>query len=360
MKKSNVAFLVGNLELGGGGERTVCNLANGLSAYYCVHIFHFGKRCPFDLIPDVRIHNLSTNGSYIIRKIMRRRFLQNAIRENDIELIVSFGWQQSIYVLNVKKGSNYKWISSERNNPVLEPSTRFWRWMRDRAYRASDYLVFQTKFARDYFNLKKSTIILNPIKECLPTQCDYYSTDKVIVTFCRLYKQKNIPLLIDAFELFYKNHNDYRLMIYGDGEEYCGLVEYIKKKRLDKQITIHPFEADIHSKILNSKMYVSSSDYEGLSNSMLEAMAMGMPTIVTDCPVYGARAVIKNGLNGFIVPMSDPLALSDTMGKIADNYKLAVSIGKNAKDVTIVCNIKTVCEKWKTVIDMVLYGHTCV
>ena len=55
----------------------------------------------------------------------------------------------------------------------------------------------------------------------------------------------------------------------------------------------------------NAMVYVSSSDFEGMSNTMLEAMAMGVPTIATDCPIGGAKTVIKNGENGILTPVGN-------------------------------------------------------
>ena len=70
-------------------------------------------------------------------------------------------------------------------------------------------------------------------------------------------------------------------------------------------------------------MFVSSSDFEGLSNSMLEAMAMGIPTICTDCPCGGAKMVIENGINGLLTPVGDKDELSAAMQQVADNSQIA-------------------------------------
>ena len=63
-------------------------------------------------------------------------------------------------------------------------------------------------------------------------------------------------------------------------------------------------------------MFVSSSDFEGISNSMLEALGMGLPVVVTDCPVGGARMVIKSGENGILVPVGDTQAMYEAMRSV--------------------------------------------
>lgn len=78
-------------------------------------------------------------------------------------------------------------------------------------------------------------------------------------------------------------------------------------------------------------MYVLSSDYEGISNSMLEAMALGIPVVATDCPIGGSRMYIKDGVNGFLVPVGDAEALAGAMGRLADEPALGVRFGKEAE-----------------------------
>ena len=76
-------------------------------------------------------------------------------------------------------------------------------------------------------------------------------------------------------------------------------------------------------------MFVLSSDYEGISNAMLEAIAMGVPTITTDCPIYGARVYIDNGVNGILTPVGDKNALVDAMCRIAADNSLTESLSQN-------------------------------
>ena len=100
--------------------------------------------------------------------------------------------------------------------------------------------------------------------------------------------------MIDAFEILHEKHPDIMLEIYGEGELKSYLQKLIKTKNLENVIEILPFSSKINELMLDSIAYISSSDYEGISNTMLEAMALGVPTVVTDCPVGGGRLMIKN------------------------------------------------------------------
>ena len=78
-------------------------------------------------------------------------------------------------------------------------------------------------------------------------------------------------------------------------------------------------------------MFVLSSDYEGMPNALMEAMASGLPCVSTDCGGGGARFLIRDGENGFLVPKGDEEALADAMRKILSDKELADMLGNNAR-----------------------------
>ena len=93
-------------------------------------------------------------------------------------------------------------------------------------------------------------------------------------------------------------------------------------------------------------MYVNSSDYEGMSNAMLEAMAIGMPVICTDCPIGGANAVIRNGENGILTEVGNAKEMSQAMKKIAGNKELADMLSKNAAKIRSEMSLANTAKKW--------------
>ena len=93
-------------------------------------------------------------------------------------------------------------------------------------------------------------------------------------------------------------------------------------------------------------MYVLSSDYEGISNSLLEAMAIGLPVIATDCPCGGCRLCIENEKNGLLVPVGDDKAMAEAMGRIAAEPKKADSMGKTASKIAERFSIRHISGEW--------------
>ena len=123
-------------------------------------------------------------------------------------------------------------------------------------------------------------------------------------------------LPIYAFSMLADEFPEYKLVIYGQGVLEDELRAQIKSLNLEDRVLLPGFASNILEKVAPCSMFVSSSDFEGISNSMLEALGMGLPAVVTDCPVGGARMIIKSGENGILVPVGDTQAMYEAMRSI--------------------------------------------
>ena len=180
---------------------------------------------------------------------------------------------------------------------------------------------------------------------------------KVIVNFCRMDSQKNLFLLVDAFDKIVKKYPDFRLYLYGvtvtpTHKSYKKqLLSHIQSIGLTGKITVFNAASDVHERIRDCAMFVSSSDYEGLSNSMIEAMALGMPCVCTDCDGGGARELIQNGVNGLLVPKNDVEELANAITRMIEDKELAAKCGKAASGVREQLSIKNIIKKYFEVIE---------
>ena len=160
-----------------------------------------------------------------------------------------------------------------------------------------------------------------------------------------------LKMAIDSFEIFYKNHKSYTYSIYGDGTLYDEIYDYIKRKGLENVIYLRAFNPNIHNIMADAKMFISSSDYEGVSNAMLEALGIGMPVICTDCPIGGAREAIKNGVNGFLVERNDINMLAKYMSMVADDRELRQTLSQNARDILNIYSTDNILREWDSIIN---------
>ncbi len=225
----------------------------------------------------------------------------------------------------------------------------------------ADGVVLQTENELEFYGdvLKNPVVINNPVKSSLPERF-IGERRKVIVNFCRVSKQKNLPLLFEAMQKLHKDYPEYILEIYGNTVEKHEeelLKEYkelINSLNAEGYIKLLPPSKDVHKIIRDCAMFVSSSDFEGLSNSMIEAMAIGLPCICTDCLGGGAREMITDGENGLLVPMNDPEALYLAMKRFIEEPELAVKCSVNAEKKRDELSLPVIAGKWLDYIESII------
>ncbi|MBQ9314221.1 MAG: glycosyltransferase [Clostridia bacterium] len=342
----------------GGIERVISILSDKLSSEYQLYVLTtIGQDVKYSLNQNVKILHLKNNSNNkIVNFYHRIGNLNKIINEERFDLCIAFGYKvgMSLVIASKVLKSSAKIILTERTDPDSYCNSIIKK-VRDILFRKSDMFICQTEFVKDYYSkrgVKKLVVIPNPIKEGLPNPYDG-ERKKVIVNFCRLNEQKNLPLLIDAFEQVYKIHNDFKLVIYGEGSLKDFLLNYISNKNLSDVIEIHDFISNIHEVINDCFMFVSSSNFEGISNSMLEALALGLPCVCTDCPVGGASLAIEDKINGILVPIKDCNALTNAMKDIIENDALRNNISKNAVNVRERFRPGNISNMWKEIIERV-------
>lgn len=339
----------------GGVERVLSVLANHMSEndfdVYVVAIasdqvsYHISSNVHYEYVPIIRVYQ--RNG--LLKELSVMKQIGKVIKRIDPDWVI--GFDDSIIIRSVPAAwfLRKKILVSERIDPSIYGLPM--RILRQIAYDMADRVVFQTPDAQKYFpkrTQKKSVVIPNPIEDNLPYREE--KTNKDIVMACRLRKQKNVALAIDAFERFYQSHKDYRLVVYGEGELLPELQEQAAKLGISQAAVFPGHTKSIHQIMQSCAMYLSTSDYEGISNSMLEALAIGVPTVCTDCPVGGARMFIDNGVNGILVPVGDKDMIAEAMAKIVDNRSYAQELSHNSISIRELLNPKKICPQWEALL----------
>ena len=280
----------------------------------------------------------------------RISWLRGVAKHNPDACFVAFEYFVNMQTIIALAGLPNRLVISERNDPARVGSGKKTNWLRERLYRHADMLVCQTDDAAAYFSNKVAkTVILNPVKDNLPEPfCG--ERRHSVACFCRLEKQKNLGMLLRAFAEFLGSHRDWTLEVYGDGSEHDALVALAGELGIANAVSINPGRQDVHDVVRDAGMFVLPSDYEGLSNSMLEAMAIGLPCICTDCPCGGARMVIRDGENGILVPVGGEVELSVAMARVADGDGLAQRLGSNAAGIREMLSAGVIADRWSEVI----------
>lgn len=329
MKNEKIVFVIPNMR-GGGTERVISMLAREyVSRGMDVDILTFASgECAYQLDERVKLVCVSeqSHGNPIIQ--LKRLFrMRKYFRKNKGCYIYSFSVAGTIFSAITKFGLNCPMFVSERNDPRQGRED----WLRDWAYSKAVGIATQTRECISYFPeklQKKMTVIPNPIDSALEEPY-FGEREKSIVYVGRLHHQKNPKLLLTAFARFVEKYPDYTLHMYGDGELKEEMQEYVQSQHIDKNVVWHGFCKDVRTRIYKAGMYVLSSDFEGISNSMIEALALGIPVIATDCPIGGSAMYIEHGVSGFLVPVKDEDKLLEAMCAIAENEELAQKLSHN-------------------------------
>lgn len=190
-----------------------------------------------------------------------------------------------------------------------------------------DIMISLTKEDLQYYEKKKITscIIPNPIEELssLP------ENNKNIIFIGRFSKEKQ-PL--EALHIFYESklwEQGYTLKMFGYGELKSSLYWYINEKKLNHFVSIIESENNIKNMLTDSRCLIVTSEIEGFSLSIIEALSFGIPCFAYDAP-YGPRNLIINGVNGYLVKLNDRDEFISKIRKI-DNYPISKNIQNTAK-----------------------------
>ena len=285
-----------------------------------------------------------------IDKIKSMFRLRKIIKKTPNSVIVSFEYFINMRVIISSFLLKNKVIVSERNDPSKSGNKK--KKIRNFLYMFADTLVCQTNDAKNYFPIKiqkKTVVIPNLVRDDLPKPY-FGKRKKKIVTFCRIEKQKNLFMMVDAFKIFLSKYSDYTLEIYGDGTEKQKIIDYVKENGIEDKVIFKPFIQNLHNQILDYTMFISTSDFEGISNSMLESLTIGLPTICTDCPCGGAKMAIINNENGLLSSVGDVNEFAEKMIYLVENPELMKKFTDNYKITKTRFESTKILSEWESVI----------
>ncbi|MGN0773664.1 MAG: glycosyltransferase [Candidatus Ventricola sp.] len=295
-------------------------------------------------------YNLLDRKLYIDMQYTRKlKYYSSKQKDIAKSIVISFMPIPNIAAASLKKKYKYSLILGEFNSPHLEFAEKAPENTLKRIYFPNaDGFVFQTdeqKGFYHYLSTVKKVVIPNPL-ESIHVEPFQGQRKKEIVNFCRHVKAKNLPLLIEAFSKLVQEYPDYTLVIYGDGPEKNSTERCVREHGIEEKVILKPYALNVLESIRESAMFVSSSDREGISNSMVEAMAIGLPTICTDCPAGGARMFIKSYINGILVPVQNPEALYRAMKFVIENPENAAMMSENAVEIRNILNKDKIMRQW--------------
>lgn len=342
----------------GGAERVLTNLATEMSVrgHECTLVTSFPCAWEYSYGEDVRRISLNLNKikGYLKRNVVLTYRLRKLLQLERPDILVSFMAEPNFRSTIAKLGTGVKSIFSVRSSPNLEYGSRLTSMLGKTLLRLGDAAVFQTDDAKNWFPKmiqRKSIIIYNPIGEV------FYNTNlserrSGIVTVGRIDKFKNHKLLIESFAKIANQVSD-DLIIYGSGDV-ASLEMYAESLGVGQRVHLPGQISDVPIFIKNARLFVLSSNVEGMPNALMEAMAIGLPCISTDCPCGGPRMLFPKSIDKFLTPVGDSNTLSERMLTVLTDIEQESFLAQECKKASFEFEPCKVFDKWEYLFKNVL------
>lgn len=360
----HVLFIISSLACGG-AERVMSIMANYWVARgwkVTIITLDIRKKDFYSLhanVDRVSLDLVKTSPNFlhaIIKNYQSIKILRYNIRKIMPSVIISFVDLANILTILSTIGLKIPVIVSERTDPRFHKIGKAWDILRRFFYPLAHAVVAQTaqvqEWLQNFVPKEKVLEIPNPIilipSDSFHKKIFVRSTYKVIAVG-RLESEKCFDILLYAFELCAGQFPQWSLVILGEGRERKSLELLAKELGIDDRLDFYGQVEEPMDMLPHADLFVLSSKYEGFPNTLLEAMACGLPVISTDCP-SGPRSIIRHGIDGLLVPQENVKGLAEAMALLMANENLRNRLASRSREVLTRFGIKNVMGMWELLI----------
>ncbi len=359
-QQSKIVFILGGLNYGG-AERVASLLINywHQNGYDITLISRRGPENDFFEVPKTlkritlggegasanKITALFKNIPYVLR-------LRNAIKQADGEIVISFLTKTNIHTILACRGLGKKVVISERNDTTRQDYPWPWPTLRRWIYKHADVVTANSSIAlegmKSYVTDEKLLYVPNPV--IIPDNTATPEQSKMMLNVGRLVPQKRQDLILKAFShLPIKHQKNWTCEILGDGEEKNNLLQIAENFEITNRVKLHGLVDNPSQYYKKAGIFILASEYEGTPNVLLEAMAHGLPCIVSDS-LPGALKYVEDEMSGFVFRAGDAKDLSKKIRKLTENPDLRKKLGVEARKRVKVLALENVMPVWKKII----------
>lgn len=341
----------------GGSERVMVNLAEYFQEqkYDVILVTQYQREKEYCISPKIRRvysepDESMLDGGRIRNFCVRFRTLRKLWKTYKPDVILSFLGKNNLMAVAAAAFLPIKVAVSVRGEPTMEYQGKFMQFIAKTVFCFADGVILQTEQAGQFFPRavqRKSVILPNPLNPQFTERKVCADREDLIVAAGRLDENKNHVMLIHAFGRIAEEYPTVKLVIYGEGELRTKLEMLIAEKGLTDRISMPGNVNDIADRIGRARIFTLTSNTEGMPNSIMEAMALGIPVIATDCPCGGPATLIEHGVNGLLVPVGDAFALADAFRRIFEDREFEQKLRENARRITETLAPEQVNKKWE-------------
>lgn len=274
------------------------------------------------------------------------------------DIVVSLGTKLNVQVLQALEGSGIPVVISERGDPEKGRLEWIYRVLRKALYPKASALVCLTNYAAGSYGKRlpglKAVVIPNPLFPHFEITATREETPPAftgrpfILSVGRLSKQKNFPLLLEAFARLAPRYPEWDLVIHGEGKHGPELKALAGKLELGGRVSWPGVTLDLGPVYERAGIYVQPSLYEGFCNTLLEALAHGKAIVATKWG--GVEDLVTDGTNGLLAPI-EPEALAAAMDRLLASEELRKRLGEKARDSRELYAPERILDRWMELLE---------
>lgn len=367
-----IAYVVRQIDSTGGRERVLVNKANYFVNKFgyeviIITMYQVKDGVYFELDNRIQVHHLNLirpeqfKGSIFgywkyVKRIMERKLLQVAP-----DITVSMWWGVEFKILPfIKDGSRkilefhfsqysrYLSLYKRETSALSKVRLLVTRWCENILVDRYEKLVVLTN--EDKLHWRNRNVVVIPNALSLPVSNQTHCTNHLVISAGRLTEEKGFDRLIRIWSNLENEYSDWKLLIYGDGEEKDSLLGLINKMNLTN-VFILPATVNLREEMLKSSIFVLTSRYEGFGMVLIEAMQCGLPVVSYDTK-YGPRDIIDDNITGFLIKEGDEYSFRKRLSWLMNDRSLRLIMGTAAKQIV---NQKyeeaSIMNRWKTLFE---------
>lgn len=344
--------MIDSLEGHGGSERSLTLRCNFLVEYFQYEITIITTQkgalvSYYKLHPAIRVVNIPYNSDYNIKKVFRilslipfnesEGELADFIKIGNFDICSSLSSTNFLFIhchnsfIKIKE-QRFTYQKYHSQTRISFPK-RVWRAIRlkrfVRTLKRMDHVITLTEEDSKYWRSNGINVTTIPNFINLDRISCSSLQNKVIVAAGRLEEVKDYFSLIEAFKIVVKKFPDWILKICGDGSLYQQLIDQVHTEGLSKNVILEGAVENIFEEYGRSSIFVHTAHYEGFGNSILEALAHGLPVVAFES-VGGVKALIEDGNNGFLVQNRNVSDLADRMMMLIEDFDLRKRMGRSS------------------------------
>lgn len=358
-----IAFYIGSL-CKGGAERVFVNLAGYFreEGYRVVMVTQYQKEDEYVLPDGVErilsdIEEEKVSASRIINFCRRLNKLHAIWKEQEPDLVLSCIGKNNFMAVATTIGTKTKPVVSVVGEAGEEYPNKGMRMLADILFSRAAGIVLQTERSRSFFCKKvgaRAVILPNSLNPEFIRQRFGGEREKKIVSVGRMDANKNHTMQLRAFAALQDKYPDYELVIYGDGELRTSIEETARELGIADKVFLPGIVPDVAAHIERASLFLLTSYSEGVSNALIEALALGLPVIATDVPSGGTEELMTDGENGLVIAAGDLEALTAAMDRLLGDKDYADRLGREAAKIQERLSPERVNPLWKAYFEEII------